>query len=197
MSLISISDRIGFTKPPHGSAVFFITPMAVRKADEITVTTTVANSTTQTILGTLDIPAMSFVSQGGAAGVVTGTIRNHVSAGATIVLRATLTIGGSTTTIMESSAIALSTSVNSRHWQLGVAVIGTTQSTALRTWGEAFITNPTTRSLAPVASNLASQRTMTVANTTTAATLKITAALSAASTGLTASLVAGWLETVS
>lgn len=197
MSLLSISDTIRFTKPPRGPALFFISPMGVRKAAEKVSTTTVVSSTAETVLASFAVPALTMVNQGGTRAIVAGSLRNHVTAGGTVILRAKLTVGASTITLMESSGVALSTAAASRHWQAAVLVLGTTNSTSLRSWGVASITSPTTRSLAPVASDFASQNTVVVPNSSAASTLKFTAKLSASSTGLSASVMAGWLETIS
>lgn len=196
-TLGTISDRIGFTKPPHGSPLFFVSPVAVRKVDQKVSTTTVISSTAETLLASFALPALTLVNQGGARAIVGGTIRNHVTAGGTIILRSKITIGASTVTLMESSAISLSTSANLRSWQAGVAVVGTTLSTSIRTWNEAAITSPTTRPTAPLSATLSGQKTASIPNSSASGTIKFTAKLSAASTGLSASVVAGWLETVS
>lgn len=196
MSELTVSSRIGFTKPPRGSALFFISPMAVRKADEIFSTITVANSTTQTTLGTLDVPSLTYSAQGASRAIVTGQIRNHVSAGATVVLRAKATVSGTTVTLFQSSALALSTSVNSRLWQAQIAIIGTTLSTQLRSWSDLQVSTPSTRQISPQAHDLNGYATISVPNSTAAVSLKFTAQLSAASTGLTASVAAGLLETI-
>lgn len=196
-TLGTISSRIGFTKPPRGSALFFTSPVSVRKVDQKSTTTTVISSTAETLLASFALPALSLVNQGGARAVVSGTLRNHISTGATVILRAKITIGGSTVTLMDSSSVSLSTSTNSRLWEAGVALLGSTLSTSLQTWNEAMVTSPTTRPTAPLSATLSGQKTAVVPNSSMAGTIKFTAKLSAASTGLSASVVAGWLETVS
>lgn len=196
MSLLSVSDRVGFTKPPHGSMVFFVSPMSVRKAGEKVSTTTLTNTTAETLLASFTVPALTHTNQGGTRSIVAGTLTNNSTSAVTVTLRTKLTIGASTTTISQSSALSLAGSSLSRHWMAEVQTIGTTFSTQLRTWSAAVVTNPSSRTITTNAFSLAGTNNIVVANTTAAATLKFTAQLSAASTAKRATVTAGWIETI-
>lgn len=196
MSLLSVSDIVGFTKPPRGSMVFFVSPMAVRKAGEKVSTTTLTNSTAETLLASFTVPALTHTNQGGTRSVVVGTMTNASTSAVTVTLRAKLTVGASTVTLSQTSALSLTGSTLSRHWGAEVQTIGTTFSTQLRTWSGAVITNPSSRSITTNAFALTGTNTVTVPNTTAAATLKFTAQLSAASTARRATVTAGWIETI-
>ena len=94
MSLLTVRNIVGFTKPPKGTALFFAVPMALRKVDELVVTTTVTNSTAETSLGTMTLPAVTLTSQGAAAFLMAGTVLNTTNAGGTVRLRSKIVIGG-------------------------------------------------------------------------------------------------------
>lgn len=196
MSLLSISDIVGFTKPPRGSMVFFVSPMSVRKAGEKFSTTTLTNSTAETLLASFAIPALTHSNQGGTRSTVIGTMTNASTSAVTVTLRTKLTVGASTVTISQSSALSLTGSALSRHWGAQVQTIGTTFSTQLRTWTSAVITAPSSRTIATDAFSLTGSNTITVPNSTATATIKFTAQLSAASTARRATVTAGWLETI-
>lgn len=196
MSLLSVSDIVGFTKPPRGSMVFFVSPMSVRKAGEKVSTTTLTNSTAETLLASFTVPALTHVNQGGTRTLVTGALTNNSTSAVTVTLRTKLTVGASTSTIFQTSALSLAGSTLPRTWMAEVQTIGTTFSTQIRTWSAAVITNPSSRTITTNALSLAGTNNITVANTTAAATLKFTAQLSAASTAHSATASAGWIETI-
>lgn len=196
MSQLSISDKVGFTKPPHGPLLFFLSSMAVRQAGTKVSTTTLSNSTAETTLASFTVPAMTHISQGGTRSIVVGTLTNATTGAVTVILRTKLTVGATTSTISQTSALSLSTSPSPRHWMAEVHTIGTTLSTQVRTWTGAVIANPSTRTIATNAFSLAGTNTITVPNTTAAGTLKFTAQLSLASTARQATVTAGWIETI-
>jgi hypothetical protein len=176
--------------------LFFVHPMSVRKVTEKVSTTTLTNSTAETLLASFTIPALSHANQGGSRAMVIGTMINAGAGAVTVTLRTKVSIGASTVTLAQTSALSLSTSASNRHWATEVQTIGTTQPTQLRVWTAAAISNPSTRSLVGNAFTLTGTNTVSVPNSTATATYKFTAQLSAASTARRVAATAGWLETI-
>lgn len=193
MSLLTIRDVVGFTKPPRGSAVFFAEPMSLRKVDEKTNTTTVTNSTAETTLGSFTVPALVLFNKGAAAVSVAGTVLNDTTAATTLRLKAKLIIGGSTVTFADSTAINLPVSITPRSWGLDGMVVGTTLSTQLRTWSELRVSAPSTARVAPAAYAGYGYSQAIVPNSSNQSTITVTGQLSTASTDFSASVDVGTL----
>lgn len=197
MSLLDLSNAVGFTKPPRGGKLWFGgSDVAVRKVDEIVSPTTYGNSTSETVLGSMTIPPLSLSNQGGARGYFAGTIRDDTLPTETVRLRTKLVIGGSTVTIAETSAIGLSNSTAPRVWHVESLIMGTTLSTQLLCSGYADITEPSTYITHVNAYTGTSENTVLVPNSTGSATLKVTMQFSTAAADVGGSVQLGYLETL-
>ena len=192
-SLLTVRNIIGFTKPPRGTAVFFQTPMTVRKVDEKVATTTITDTTTETILASMTLPAVTLTSQGAAAMTVSGTFLNQSTATESIRLRGKIEIGGSTLTFAETTGITCSTSTSLRSWAFTAGLIGSTLSTELRSWSDITMSAPST-SLTPVSTSLYNgYGLVTVPNSSSQSIFTLSGQLSTASTDLTITANAGTL----
>jgi hypothetical protein len=156
--------------------------MSVKKIDELVATTTIINSTAETSLGTMTIPASVFVGQGGAAMSMSGTVLNTSAAAGTARLRAKVILGGTTSVFAETTALSCSTSNNSRAWTLASGLIGSTLSTQLRTWSDVVLSAPSTSKVAPSTYSGVGYGSILLPNTSAQSTIEVTAQLSAAST---------------
>lgn len=196
MSLLTVSNRVGFTRPPRGPALFFLADMSVRRVDELRSTVTVQSTTAQTTLDTLVVPALSLTGGGAVRLTAAGTLKNATQAAGTVRVRAELVIGGSTVTLAETTAIALSTSAVGRTWQMEVGAIGSTLSTQLRAWSWMAVSAASTQATPASAWTGVGQRTVTVPNSSALADLKVTAQLSHPSTKLKLTAESMTLETL-
>lgn len=194
MSLLTVSNWVG--KPPRGPQLFFLHDMSVRRVDEMRSTVTVQSTTAQTTLDTLTVPALSLTGGGAVRLNAVGTVVNTSQAGGTVRLRAKLVIGGSTVTLLETPAIALSTSIASRVWGVEVGAIGSTLSTQLRGWSWAALGTASTQTTPPTTWVGQGYRTIVVPNTTSQASLRVTAQLSHSSTKMRLTAEAMTLETL-
>lgn len=195
MSLLTARNVVGFTKPPRGPQLWFINDMSVRLYSELVTTTTLNNSTAESTLASFSVPALAFSNQGGVRAHAAGTLANATSTG-TVTLRAKLVLGGTTMTVMESSALSLSTSTSSRSWNAETVILGTTNSTDLRSWNYAEVSTPSALASPVAAFTLSGYNGLVSPNSTASATLNFTAQFSVASTGVTATHNLGTLETL-
>jgi len=202
-----MSDRIRITNriygypggrqvvPPRGDPVFFVLPVASRRLDENSTTITAVNSTAETTVATLTMPALTIASTGAARFMAAGKITNTAVAGGTVTFRAKLDDGsGSPAVVMETSGIVCSTDNNPRRWALETylaAKITNGQSV----WGFLDVSAPSTRATAPSAYTGVTYSTAAETDSTPI-TITITAQLSAASTGFSVSREFALLEGV-
>ena len=195
MSLLTARNAIGFTKPPRGPALWFTNDMSVRLYSRLVTTTTLANSTAQTTLASFTVPALSLTNQGGVRAHFAGTLANATSTG-TVTLRAKLVITGTTMTVLQSPPLTLSTSTSPRSWNAETVILGTTNSTDLRSWSYADLSVPS--ALATPASTFTGSgyKALVTPNSTAAGTLTLTAQFSVAAAGVTASRNLATLETL-
>src|SRR3990172_5815641 len=194
MSLLQTAPTLGFTNPPHGPPLFFASDVSTRKQASLSSTVTLSNSTAETALVSLTMPALTFVTQGGGRLWVAGTARNSTNAARTVTYRGKLTIGATTTTIFATTHISMVQSTKPRQWQAAIGVVGTTLSTQLRTWGALDLSGASTISMPPTTYSGASYLLATVPNSSAATVFKLTAQVSAASTRLKVTADAGYLE---
>lgn len=194
MSLLTARNTIGFTKPPSGPALWFSNDMSVRLYSELVASATVSNSTAESTLASFSIPALALTNQGGLRTHVSGDITAATTA--TVTLRAKLIISGTTMTVLATSALPLAASTTSRSWNVESVVLGTTNSTQLRSWSYADLSSPSTLTTPPTTFTGAGYATITAPNSSASGTLNITAQFSAASTGISASRHLGTLETL-
>lgn len=194
-TLGTISNRVGFTKPPRGRALWFTNDVSVRKYSEIVASSTMGNTASETTLATFTVPALALANQGGVRSLISGTVANATSTG-TATIRTKLTIGASTVTLAQTSGITLSTSTKSRNWYTEVVVLGTTLSTQLRSANWTAVTAPSTLATAPSTFDGLGRATVTVPNSSASATLKTTVQFSVAHSGVVASVQSGILETL-
>lgn len=128
--------------PPHGSPSYTF-PMASQKIDSNSTSVEVTDSSTENTLADMSIPALTLANEGVTRLTATGTILNSTNTGATISFRVKL----DTTTVMETSGISCSTSVNPRKWALEVLTLG--NATNVQThWGTLGVSDPSTHLMA-------------------------------------------------
>ena len=195
MSLLEVSNVVGFTKPPRGPQAWWSNDVSVRKYAEIVASSTMGNTTAETTIASMSVPALALTNKGGIRGWAAGTVSNATSTG-TVTLRAKLVVGGTTTTIAETSGISISTSTTPRSWMTLITVLGTTSSTALRGWSMATVSAPSTLDTPPSTYQGFGYSMPIVANSSSAGTLNFTMQLSVASTGVVASGDVAALETL-
>ena len=122
--------------------------MTVRKVDDQSSSTSVSNTVAETAIGSMALPVWGLQTTGGMRFGFGGTILN-TTATATLTFRGKLAqTGGSTFTVLESSAIALTTSTKPRFWWCGGTVLAN-GTASQKIWGGVQITHPSTRKLAP------------------------------------------------
>ena len=122
MSLLDASDRIVFTKPPHGDWLWFNEAMSVRLIDQSSASTTFSDSTTETTVASLTAPANSLANGGALRFLVSGSL-SAVSTG-TVTWRMKGSVSGSTVTLLATSGVAVSTSTDSRTWEAAAVLYG-------------------------------------------------------------------------
>lgn len=166
--------------PPSGSPLFFLNDMSVRKVDEESLAVTVVNTAAETVLMSVVLPALTLTEQGGGRWSMAGAISNSAVAAGTVRFRAKVVISGTTTTFATSTAISCSTSNNARTWQMGGMILGSTIPTSLRVWSGLDVTNPSTSTVKTTQYSGRGEQALTVGNSSTATTIKVTAQMSAA-----------------
>ena len=167
--------------------------MTVRKVDDQSSSTAVSNTASETAIGSLALPSWGLQTTGGMRFGFGGTILN-TTATATLTFRGKLTETGSTFTVLESSAITLTTSTKSRFWWCGGTVLSN-GTASQKIWGGVQITHPSTRKLAPGAYAAIGLSTAGV-NQTSVVTASVTAQFSAASANLSVTREFSVLESV-
>jgi hypothetical protein len=117
--------------------------MASQKIDSNSTSVEVTDSSTENTLADMTIPALTLQNEGVTRLTATGTIVNTTNTGATVTFRVKL----DTTTVMETSGIACSTSANPRKWALEVLTLG--NATNVQTnWGTLGVSAPSTELMA-------------------------------------------------
>jgi hypothetical protein len=166
--------------------------MAVRLLDQSTAPTTVNNTTAETVLTSMTAPANTLSNGGGMRMSVAGTITNSTATGGTVVLRAKAAVSGSTTTILESSGIAVSTSTKGRTWAAEVVMFGQ-QPSVQHNWGGLVVSSPSTMTLPPSSFEAVGRSTGGL-DETVQITMSMWAQMSTTSTGFTVTRQAALLE---
>ncbi len=136
--LISISNQVygRFSRdptPPSGPPPWYADAMTVRKVDENSTAISVSNTTTETTIATMTLPALTLTSTGAARLSATGTIQSSTTVG-TFTVRVKMADGASTETVLATSGISFSTSNSLRPWLLEAWVLGK-QPNVNRAWG--------------------------------------------------------------
>lgn len=195
MSRLYFSERVpsrAATKPPHGPPIFYALAVASRRLDENSTTVTVTNSTVETVLASLTMPAQTLTSTGAARFTAVGAVSNTTVAGGTVKFRAKLSDGTSTAVVAETSGLVASTSTGLRTWAVeGYVMNKIANGQAVWTWLD--MSNPTSQTNTPV--DVATVGYSTAAMTdTTSITLTVTGQLSSPSTGFTVDRKVALLE---
>lgn len=145
-SWLEVSDRLKFTKPPHGDLLWFNESMSVRLIDETSGVTSYTSSTAATTIASLVAPANS-LSNGGAVRFQAGGTVLAPSTG-TLVLTLKGAVAGSTSTLLATTGITLSTSTSPRSWEVAGVLYGQ-QPGQQHALGAVRVSAPSTGTLAP------------------------------------------------
>lgn len=193
-SLIDITDRVrmGGTfpsgpgsvsrgpRPPHGLPDYTY-PVASQLIDTNSTAVTVVNSAAETAVASLAVPALTIRSQGATRLNAVGTITNTTDTGGAVTFRVKASVTGSTSTVMETTAVACSTSGDARKWALQEIMFGDDTNTQDH-WAAMDISAASTGTLPASTYSSVGFSTGSLAETEII-TLTVTAQMSAASTG--------------
>ena len=110
-SLLDVSDRIKFTKPPHGDFLWFNDNMSVRLIDQTSGSTSYSNSTAETEIVSLTAPANSLANGGALRFLASGSVvSDSTGVTPTVTWRVKGMASGSTsaTTLLATSGVSVS-----------------------------------------------------------------------------------------
>lgn len=137
--LVHLSDgNYGFgltnrdPRPPGGSIPWYAEGVTVRKVDENSTAVSVTNTTTETTIANLDLPALTLTSTGVMRMSATGTILNNSTNGVTIRIKAIDDV--TTDTVLASTSIKPAASGSPHAWGVEFFVLGK-QPGVNRGWG--------------------------------------------------------------
>ena len=180
-------------KPPHGIPDYTF-PMASQKVDENSTAISVTNSAAETTIATLAVPALTIRSEGATRLSAAGTVSNSLVAAGTVTFRLKASVTGSTSTVLATSGIVCSTSTSSRKWALDEIMFG--NDTNVQThWGGLDVSAASAGTLPPSTFSSVGYSTSGLAETEII-TLRLTAQMSAASTGFSVVRESAVLEAI-
>ena len=179
--------------PPHGNPRYTF-PVATRSIDTNSTATTVSNTTTETVVIDVDLPALTIRSKGATRLAAAGTIFNSAAASGTVTYRVKVDDGGGDTTVLATSGIVCSTSTGTRSWVLDAVMFGNGNSIQTH-WGVYELSEASTGNMPPVATSVVGYSTSGI-DETNAINMTVTAQMSAASTGFTVVRESAILEAV-
>lgn len=195
MSRLYFSEQITPTanaKPPRGTPIFYTLAVASRRLDENSTTITAVNSTVETELASLTMPAQTLTSTGAARFSAVGFVSNSAVAGGTVKFRAKLTDGTSTALVAETSGLVASTSTSPRAWGVeGYVMNKIANGQAIWSWLD--MSYPAAGINTPVEVATVGYSTSALTDTTSI-TLTITGQLSSPSTGFSVDRKTALLE---
>lgn len=180
--------------PPSGGPFYTVPTMVVKRLDDSSSALSVTNTTTETTLATLTVPVNTLSSTGGVRLTCGGTIANSATTNGTVTFRVKLTDATTapTQTIFATSGLVCSTSTSPRRWTLETITLGK-QPLVQHNWGVLHLSDPSAQTLSPLSETLVGYSTSS-RDETDQISMTVTAQLSAASTGFTATRSAAFLE---
>ena len=176
-------------KPPQGNPGYTF-PMANQKIEVNSTAVTANDSSTENVLADVTIPALSMSNEGAVRLLAQGTITNTTDTGGTVTFKVKL----DTTTVMQTSGIACSTSASPRNWVMEVVTLGNA-SNVQTTWGTLGVSAASTQLMADTEYMGAGVSNSTLSELA-AIDATITAQMSAGSTGFSVVQNSAILESI-
>ena len=180
-------------KPPHGSPPYTY-PMASQKIDGNSTAIEVINSASETTVASVTVPALTIRSQGMTRLSAAGTVTNTTDTGGGVTFRVKAAVTGSTSTVLATTAVACSTSGESRKWVLEEWMFGNDANTQTH-WGQFDLSAASTGTLPPSTFSGNGYSTGGL-DETVEITLSVTAQMSVGSTGFSVVRESAVLEAV-
>lgn len=135
--------------PPHGSPQYTV-PMASQTIDTNSTAVTITNSTVEQTVVSVAAPSLTIRSEGMTRLVASGKVRNATGAGTTLLLNVKVNDGTGLTSVLATTAVSVSSSTNSRWWNLEALMFGRAPNSQTH-WGSVVMSDPTAATLAPPA----------------------------------------------
>ena len=199
--LIRLSDSSKFPgslgprdpRPPGGTVPWYAEGVTVRKVDANSTAVSVSNTTTETEIANLDLPALVLSTTGAARLSLTGTLDQNTAGNTTFRLK--VADSASTGIVFATSGVSTTSSTSSHPWGMEFLFLGK-QPSVNKSWGYVDVgVAAGGGSLTPSTYSSVGFSTMGF-DETDAWTISITAQMSVASTALSVTRQAAVLEAI-